>query len=238
MAGNSLRDPHIREYIASQHERVHVLLVSPTAGSLRLSPERADRTHALDIGFSEFLTVAMDPFNDLVDYLATEPGVAGDAVAIRKFVSRAAQDISDETQIQSNTKLRELWDATRATSMATRAAAALALSDHPHPAVVRRLCEMLEHDPAAGVRVNAVSALLRVQGERGIVAFGTALEKDPSPEVRVEAALALSRVGSSAAIELLGAARDSGDLPASVRTVIEEVLAQTAADGRSGQQGN
>lgn len=228
VAGNSLRDTHIREYIASYHGRLHLLIVDPIASGLKQSFEQPERTHALDIGFSEFLTIEADPFNDLVSHLAsTDRTASDDAVAIREFISRAAQDISDETQIRSNTKLHELWDVTRATSMAARAAATLALGDHPHPAVARRLRGILEHDPAAGVRVNAVSALLRVHGKNGIASIGNALERDPSPEVRVEAALALSQLGSSAAMQRLAEVKDSADLPPSVRTVVEDLLRQS-----------
>ena len=158
---------------------------------------------------------------------STDHAATGDAEAICQCISRAAQDISDETQIRSNTELRELWDATRATSMATRAAATLALGNHPHPAVARRLGEILGHDPAAGVRVNAVSAMLHVHGENGITAIGNALLRDPSPEVRVEAALALNELGSDAAMQLLTEIKDSANLSSSVRAVVEELLGQS-----------
>ena len=61
IAGNSLRDRHIRDYVRARMQSLQVLLVSPSATHLASSLGPPDRVHAINAGFLEFLTVGGAP---------------------------------------------------------------------------------------------------------------------------------------------------------------------------------
>lgn len=164
VAGNSLRDRHIRDYIRARMGALNVLLVSPSATARRSALRLPDCVHAIDAGFSEFLAIAG---NKLVELGRTHqtlgPADPANRSAIEAFVASLSQDTLDESAIRQDSDLYRLWTASRSPATAERTQAVRQLASHLHPAVTRRLERLLREDQATHVRVACVTALTQRQ---------------------------------------------------------------------------
>ena len=229
IAGSSLRDRHIRGYIQARLPRIHVLLVSPSATRHTAAFGSPGRTHALDAGFSEFLTLGASAFAQLVDWLhkGDSPDEAETVQAISHFVELASSDTSDEAAVQAHPALASLWQAARDDSVASRARAVVSLANFPHPAVLRRVRDLVARDPAPPVRVAAIAALTRLAGDEAISDLEKVLYDDVAQEVQVEAALALIQTEGS--LPALQRALGRPTLAAAARAVIEEQVQRGAS---------
>lgn len=228
VAGSSLRDRHLRSYIEGRLDGLYVVLVSPSADDQQNIFDRSDRTFALSMGFSEFLTVGGEALTRLVAELGGDGTDDGEVRAtIEEFVRAAATEGREDAEIAAdNPDLAKALQDTREGSVAQRARAATALAQHVHPAVRRRLTAVLQSDPDAPARVAAVSSLLRVAGSEAIPVLAQALERDPSQDVQMEAALALARFDGEETIgAALRAALERDDLSPATRMFIAEIIA-------------
>ena len=232
IAGSSLRDVHIREHVTSRLTRLHVLIVSPNASHLKNVFRKPDRTHPLSVGFSEFLTVTWTRFEQLLDRLVeTDGSDDADAAAVEEFVADASQGIQAEETLKGQPELYGLIKDLRSDQVANRADAALKLGAHPHPSVISRLRDVLCRDPEPAVRVNAATALFRVQGAGAVDVFQASLERDSSPIVQLEVVLALGKVGSHEAQAVLRGVRDLQKIQTTVRTVVAELIGSDSSVG-------
>jgi hypothetical protein len=194
---SSLRDRHLRSYIEGRLDGLFVVLVAPSAEDQQGIFDRADRTFALPMGFSELVTVGSEALTRLVSELCDERTEDKHVRSkIEEFVRDAATEIREDAEIASeNPALAKALQDVREGSVADRAQAADALGQYAHPAVRHRLTSVLKNDPAPPVRVAAVSSLLRVAGSEAVPVLGGALHQDRSQDVQMEVALALSQMG-------------------------------------------
>lgn len=227
IAGNSLRDRHIRSYIQGRLGQLNVILVSPRASQRRGVFNNPKRTYALDAGFSELLKLGGAIFSRMGEQL-TQVSVADDEavrVVIETFITDASRNLTDDAVISADPNLAGLFRDSRMGNTPERAAAVRSLSEHPHPAVVRRLVETLESDSEVPVRVTAVSSLAQIHSPEAMKAIASALLRDAAQDVQMEAALALvQETGNDEARGLLDLACKRTDLAPVVRTVIDEAL--------------
>lgn len=226
VAGNSLRDKHIRNYIQGRLDTLHVLLVGPRATQKVNVFGRPDKTHALDAGFSEFLTLGGQALRSLMeDLLHMEESDDVLQNRVQQFMDQTVRNLDDEAILSTNPELARLVQQAREGSIAARSVAVDSLGDHPHPAVIRVLTSVLETATESPVRVSAVSSLVRLGGTEVIESIGQILIRDVSQDVQMESALALAQLRSSnAAIEWLKRANERRDVNPAVRTVISEIL--------------
>jgi SIR2-like domain/HEAT repeats len=226
VAGNSLRDRHIKEYIQHRLKDLHVLLVSPSASRNRdiFGVRNRDRTHALDAGFSEFLTLGGAALAQLAR-TAVAADDAGVAAAVEQFIADVSQGVEDAGAVSTDPDLARLWKQLDAESGASRVQAVKELAKHPHPAISRRLAGILNNDTSSVVRVAAIDSLAKLNGQNAATSLGDVLLKDTSPDVQVEAALALAHLGIAGQNHaLLQQALDQPSVEAPVKEVIRDVL--------------
>lgn len=226
VAGNSLRDRHIRAYIRGRISSLHVLLVGPNASINRAVFDREERTHSLDAGFAEFLTVGKSALQKLAQTLLDSAPLDDVAVgeAVERFISDASRTIQNAADLSTNPELAILWRESKEGGPATRANSVLELGKHPHPAVVRHVVEVIQNDHEPAVRVAAVSTLAKLDPAEAIQVFGSLVVNDPSQLVQMEAALALIEIKEErGAIPSLESATKE-NLGASLRIIIEEGL--------------
>jgi HEAT repeat protein len=228
IAGNSLRDQHIKGYIRERLDSLHVLLVSPSAGKSRDVFDQPDRMHTLNAGFSEFLTFGADRLLQLGKEIASadlDSRFLGDAV--QAFITEVSRDVEEDASLRSNPELYRLWMQLQGASVTARVAAVKGLSIHRHPAINTRLSSLLENDPDPPVRVAALDYLFNVLGTDSVPALGAALNRDPAQEVQMEAALALISMGTDGPTRpWLEQARGRQELRPVVRDIIQESLAK------------
>jgi len=228
VAGNSLRDRHVQAYIRERMGGLHVLIVSPTAGRHRDILGTPARTHALNAGFSEFVTLGGSALQTLAQSIANAD-TAAVGTALEQFVTSVSQDVADSTTISLNPALQRIWGDLDAASTPLRVEAVKQLANHPHPAVTRRLKALLQTDPSPPVRVAVIDCLFAIDGEEAIESIGNTLVNDAVPDVRIEAALALGRSGSGAtAREWLQRGLDRAEGAPALRSIIERQLAVEA----------
>jgi len=225
VAGNSLRDKHIKAYVKGRLAHLHVLLVSPSAASSRDILGDTSRTHALNAGFSEFLTLG----GQALLQLATTVNAAGDdaevGAAIEKFIADVSREVSDEGVVRADPGMAALWRQLEDGSTAKRIEAVKALTGYTHPAIVRRISTALAHDASPHVRVAAVDALMTLAGTQAAPALGKALIEDTVEDVQLEAALALRALGPSPeTMATLSQRLARPDVSAALRSVLNDIL--------------
>jgi hypothetical protein len=230
VAGNSLRDKHVRAYVQERLAHLHVLLVSPSAGQNREILGNVDRTHALNAGFSEFLTLG----GVALLRLATEVSAATDDTAVHaaveKFISEVSRDVSDETAVRGDPQMEALWKQLGSSSASRRIEALKALSKYSHPAILRRINTALAQDASPAVRVAAVDMLTRMAGKEASAALEKALSEDVIEDVQLEAALALRSLGVSEGSRAALAQRLARpNVTPALRTVLDETLGASDA---------
>jgi hypothetical protein len=225
VAGNSLRDKHIRAYVQERLAHLHVLLVSPSAAQNRDILGNAGRTHVLNAGFSEFLTLggpALLPLAGAVND-ASDDAAVGDA--LEKFIVDVSRDVSDEMAVRGDPEMQTLWKQLEDSSIPRRIEALRALSKYTHPAIIRRINAALTLDGSPAVRVAAVDTLTKLAGTEASAALEKALLEDAVEDVQMEAALALRSLGvseKSRAIMSQRLARQ--DVTPALKTVLNETL--------------
>jgi hypothetical protein len=227
VAGNSLRDRHIRSYIHGRINSLHVLLVGPRTSRKREIFGQPERTHALDAGFAEFLTTGGDAFQRLTTKLTalSRDDDAAVGVSIEEFIAETSRTINDESALATNPELAKLWREATEASPPIRSNAVTELSKHPHPAIVRRLVEVIQKDSEAAVRVSAVSSIMKLDPSQAVEILDSVLLTDQSQMVQMEAALGLIQLQDlDGAFAALQRAQQRTDINPSVRSVIEESL--------------
>jgi hypothetical protein len=224
IVGNSLRDRHVRDYIHARIGTIYVLLVGPSATRVAPLLGLGQRVHPIDAGFQEFLAVAGARLMELARSLsALPPSHADNGIAIAEFAESISRSTLDETAVRQDSDLYRLWILTRAPSVADRAKAVRQLALHPHPAVIRRLEQLLREDADQHVRVACVNSLLQVAAEAALPALCDALLHELSAPVQLELALALLSFRDLARAEL-GQALSRPDLASVARSVINQAL--------------
>jgi HEAT repeats/SIR2-like domain len=231
VAGNSLRDRHIKAYIKERLRTLHVLIVSPSASQHTASLGNPERTHSLNAGFSEFLTFGRTALLELARGVA-----AGDEAsvgeAIGRFIATVSRDVEDQSSISGDSALAILWKQLEEGSAPKRIEAVTSLGGYHHPAVKRRVTLALSGDASAAVRVAAVGALVRLAQQEAATALGGALLSDQSPDVQLEAILALKHLGDTGENrEWLSKGLARPDLGPAVKSTLQEAL-HTPADAK------
>jgi len=197
IAGNSLRDRHIRDYVRARAGTLQILVVSPSATQRRAILGLPERIHTLDAGFTEFLAVGGVRLAELGRNLAPlTPGDPGNHGAVETFIASISQDTLDETALQKDTDLYRLWSALRSSVTTERIRAIRELASHTHPALARRLQRLMEQDPEEHVRVACVAALCQAAGDGSVAPLCDSLSRELSAPVQLELALALCRRSS------------------------------------------
>jgi HEAT repeats/SIR2-like domain len=229
VAGNSLRDQHIKQYIQERLEHLHVLLVSPSASRNRNTFGAPDRTHALNAGFSEFLTLGGPALPQLAETVKAAVDDAAISAALAVFITSVSQAVSDKSVVQGNPEMEALWKQLEDVGSAKRIDAVKALSKYTHPAITRRITTVLEQDSNAAVRVAAVDALVSLASGEAVSALGKALLEDTSEDVQMEAALALTALGSPTdGRSYLSQRLTHGSVSPALKSMLGEALAATA----------
>lgn len=230
VAGNSLRDQHIKAYIKERFANLYVLLVSPSAGHNRQILDLPERTLSLNAGFAEFLVLGGRRLLQLVQEVARVANVDDVRGCLERFITDVSRDVQDETEIGGDQELKRLWNNLESASVAGRIAAVKSLAGHPHPAIVRRLVTVLRDDQSPPVRVAAVDSLVRIAGVEAVDVIGQALVNDSSPDVQMEAALALRHLGVTDSVQaLLQEGLTRPGIRPILRTIIGESLGNSGA---------
>lgn len=226
VAGNSLRDKHIRAYVQERLGRLHVLLVSPSAAQNRDILGNVERTHALSAGFSEFLTLGGAALLQLATEVDATSNDAAVGAAVEKFIAEVSREVSDETAVSADPEMEALWRQLGHSSIPRRIEALKTLGKYAHPAIVRRISTALAKDESSAVRVAAVDTLTRMVGAEASIALERALLEDSVEDVQMEAVLALRSLGISESNKAVILQRlDRHDVTPAFRTVLGETLA-------------
>jgi hypothetical protein len=229
IAGSSLRDTHIKSYIQNRLTNLQVLLVDPAAERNLKVFQQQERVHALNAGFSEFLTLGGQALlklgRDISGIMHSDDIVK----QVDQFIAEVSRDIDDNVTISADPNLARLWKSLKALSLPVRVAAIEGLCAYTHPAVTRHLVSILRSDVDPHVRVAAVDAVTKISGTGAIAILGEALKSDTSLEVRIEAALALIRLGCVGELrDLFQHSLVVNDIPPTLRAIIEEGLESKA----------
>jgi HEAT repeats/SIR2-like domain len=228
VAGNSLRDRHIKEYIRARLSGLHVLLVSPTADQQKHIFDDATRTHTLAAGFSEFLTIGGDALRRLAAAASAASNDEEVGAAIEQLITVMSGDINDDAAVAANPALHRIWRKLEGKQAPDRVAAVKELAGHSHPAILRRLRAILS-DPNPGVRIAAIDSLTRMAGREAIASLASLLETESETDVLVECALALMHIGMDSTIRAaLEKSLARPETPAVLRKIIQTGLARSS----------
>lgn len=207
VAGNSLRDKHLLNYISDRLPRLQVLLLSPNASKNLARLGLGTSAYALDVGFRELLTTsapALESLGRRVHDMQTPQEVG---VVVRDFMAEVQENANADEAIKKNPELAVYDGLLRDTSVAQRTRAAAALGGYAHPSVVHRLAGVLKNDLADSVRAAAVGALIRM-GTADAVSAAFAGLQDSSTAVQLEAVTGLlSRLSEAPVIAALESAK-------------------------------
>lgn len=207
VAGNSLRDKHLLNYISDRLPRLQVLLVSPNASQNLQRLGLGDGACALDIGFRELLLGVGDSLDTLARTVQGVETPDAVAAAVQVFIGEVQANAAADLAMRGSPELEIYARLLKDQSAAQRARAATALGGHAHPGVVHRLKEVLRQDTSEHVRAAAVGALIRV-GTAAAIAEALSGLKDASSVVQLEAVTGLlSRPQSATTTEALEGAR-------------------------------
>ncbi len=224
IAGNSLRDRHIRACVESRIQNLVVLLIGPSANRSRDILGCPDRTFALATGFSEFLTLAASEFRKLAARAVSGVDDAEIKKALEEFVSNAGARVKSADIRNTHPELFQLFEQLRTGTIPARIRAVRRLSDFSHPTVIGRTIEALETDDAAGVRVAAIEVLVALSGLAAVPILKDRLAQDDSTDVLIEAVLALHSLGQEGdSILKEGVGRE---FPPPVSTIVGDVTSQ------------
>jgi SIR2-like domain/HEAT repeats len=226
VAGNSLRDKHLLNYISDRLPRLQVLLLSPNASRSLSRLGMGAGVQALDVGFRELLTtssVALETLGRQVQAAQTPDAVGA---AVRDFTAEVTANTKASDAMQANPELAVYDRMLRDESVAQRARAADALGAFAHPGVVHRLTEVLKSDPSESVRAAATSALIRVGTPNAIEAAFVGL-RDSSKTVQLEAVTGLlTRLPDAAVTAALEQAK--AGLSTAAQQILEHETASVA----------
>jgi hypothetical protein len=190
IAGNSLRDKHVLNYISDRMPRLQVLMVSRNATKnvtgLRLGPG----AHALDMGFREFLRSSGPALAELAERTRGAESPAAVSTAVDLFVRSVAETLVTDEAMGVDPEMARLNDLLRSNSFAERARAAASLGSFSHPRVVHRLTELLRDDDSDAVRAAAVGSLIQIGTVEAIAAASLGLTDKATP-VQLEAVTGL-----------------------------------------------
>lgn len=225
IAGNSLRDKHIRAYVESRIDNLLVLLISPSADRSRGILGRPDRTFALSTGFSEFLILAASDFKELAQHAVS--GISIDELKIRleEFVANAGAQVKTADLRKTDPDLFGVFEELRIGNVTTRIHSLRRLSEFSHPAVVGRVIDALENDDDAPVRAAAVEVLVGISGLEAVPILKDRLAQEQSSDVLIETVLALHSLGTEGDAVLK--VRIGREFSPEVRTIIHDVVPPT-----------
>lgn len=231
VAGNSLRDQHLLNYVRYRLPRLQVLVVGPRASQLANRLQLGPAVHALDVGFRELLVTSAAGLIALAERLSGWRTADDVSTAVRQFIEDVSANAETEAVLQANPEFALYGRMLADESMAQRARGAAALGNHSHPAIVRKLAAVLKNDPEESVRTAAVSALIRL-GTADAIASAAAALKDPSTSVQLEAVVGLvSRLPDASVKTVLESAAPSLAGPAKRILDAEMVTPARSAEG-------
>ena len=230
--GSSLRDDHIRGVIETRMSGLNVLLVNPDAGNLVPLLGDSQRVHGVSAGTSEFLHHGLDK---LLEWArdAGEDGLSDEEVAsqLRGVAKAIERTIAEEEVWNQSPELARVRGELADDHVTTRRTAIDRLSNHRHPAVMRRVQEILANDSHPEVRVGAVSVLMEGLGTLAIPALKKAAHGDDSVMVRREAVLAVGMLLPEVDARECLSEISKGDDPVAAQ-MARELLEEEAEDGR------
>jgi len=228
IAGNSLRDKHLLNYVADRMPRLQVLMISPHASDNIRRLNWDGKAQAADVGFKEFLLTSTGALQRLGQTLqgALNPDEVRHAVSA--FVTEVSANVELDSMMKANPELERYRRLLESNNIAHRAQATEALATIAHPSVVERLATVMRDDRSEFVRTSAVSALIRIGSPAAIRAVENAFA-DVSISVQLEAMAGLiSLEGNLVATEVRDRVRtglsgpaqklDADDLRASAST--------------------
>jgi len=230
IAGNSLRDSHIHNYIRARLDALEVLVVSPSATKRMSVLGSSDRIHGIDAGFSEFLSVAGTKLFELGRTMAAQDRAdQANRSAVKAFIVSVSQDTLDETTLRKDSDLYRIWSDSKSAVTADRVQAVRDLASHRHPAVARRLQHLLSNDPDEHVRVACVTAFTQAVPDGCVTLLSDALAKEMAPLVQLELALALCRQShNEKTVDALRHGITRPELSSVARSVINDYLAASS----------
>ncbi len=227
IAGNSLRDLHIKAQITNRLKNMRVIIVSPNASKNINILNTPERTHPLDIGFSELLTLGGTALKEFMAEINTieENNDENIRNSIEKFINKVAEKFNKESEIKSVPELAKLYIDLKNNRVSIRVAAIKELATHPHPAITAVLIDSMKTDESKHVRAVAVASLFYMSNKEAIEAIRTTLLEEKSAEVQIEAILAISQLeDSKRSKEILLEAQERSDLDDTARLILTKHL--------------
>lgn len=227
IAGNSLRDLHIKSQIVNRMQCMRVIIVSPNASKNINILEAPERTYPLDIGFSELLTLGGNSLKELMEEVnvADEGNDTAINEAIEKFTRKVTDKFDKESVIKSDPELAKLYQNIKSEKVSIRISAVNALATHSHPAITALLIDTMKTDESTHVRAAAVASIFNMSNAEAIDAIRTALLEEKFADVQVEAILAISQLeDTKRSQKILTETQMRSDLESSARLILDEFI--------------
>lgn len=197
--GNSLRDDHLRNTIAERAHRLNIVLVNPAARDQIDIFGHREITHAMPMGIDQFIELALDPLNHLLDDLMGEG-----ADRRERIEAFAAQVTARADQLQEmDAEAREQLEALKSGPLESQLGVLDLVDGSSHPAIVDEVRRLLLDAVDEGLRVAAIDAFVAARGPDSAEVLGEIVRTPGSLSVRAEAALALRSLDGGAAFEVI-----------------------------------
>lgn len=198
--GNSLRDDHLRNTVIARAQSLNIVLVNPAARDQIGVVDHPEVTHAVPLGFEEFIDIGLEHFSVLLDDLS---GSAPETrqTQLNAFAANLTK-LADESCSMTRDQIQQL--AVLKTGLIERQLAVIrSAGQSPHPAVVAEIRALALSSGDDAVRVAAIDALVDARGADAAEVLGEIVTSSSSLPIRAEAALALQTLVGGASAEII-----------------------------------
>lgn len=190
VAGSSLRDQHLLNYIRVRLPRLHVLLVSPNANTLRVRLNLGPSVHSLDVGFQDFLISAKTLLPELGNTITENPAPERVGAEVETFAIRVKSAATSQATLEALPEFQAFGKLLSSASQSERVRGINELGATAHPALIERFTVLLKNDLSESVRTAASSTLIRMGSAESLEAAKVGLS-DKSQAVQLETVLGL-----------------------------------------------
>lgn len=204
--GNSLRDDHLRNTIVERAPGLNIVLVNPAARDQMGIVGHPEVTHAVPLGFEEFVDYGLEPLDRLLGELS-QVSIEQHQLRVASFASELSA-LEDEFRGMSEDELAQL-EVLRSNNIEAKLDVLKSAGQFSHPAIVSQIRVLAVDTGDDSIRVAAIDALVDARGPDSAEVLGEIALSAASLPVRAEAVLALQTLDGGAASDIFRRTADA-----------------------------
>ncbi len=220
--GSSLRDEHLLNQVIARSSELEVIIINPGAVNLKGRFVHVDATHAVPLGFEQFLDIGLAPFADLLDQLKLVANIDDRRSRVASFVAELTTNAGKIYSMdeKSQDQLFQLKSGSVDTILKTLEL----LGKTAHREIVTEVENLARHHTDEIIRVAAIDALFDIQDSNAAHVLSTIVGEPGPLSVRAEAALALQSLDGKEAREILKRSYDALNKDPAMASIVSNLI--------------